>query len=201
MKRAWRVAFVACVVALVAPACGQEESTDLRVEYLEPVQPDLPEVPQIPPPPHPITYPDSSYSVFGLRHRIRQTLDTSVTVTGYIVEIYAPPACEEGETCPRPAAPHFWIADTRGETDDIKRLMVVGYAENQNDIEEAIRQGARGQAQARAEGMTPVPIDLAVGNKVKITGEFSLMSGAGFNSSNGLIEYQGHETTETANPS
>lgn len=201
MKRAWRVAFVACVVALVLPACSEEEGTDLQVEYLDPVQPNLPEVPQIPPPPHPITYPDSSYSVFGVRHKIRTTLDTAVTVTGYIVSIYEPPECEEGETCPRPAAPHFWIADTANETDDMKKLMIVGFAENQNDIEEAIRQGEAGQARARQEGLTPVPIDLAVGNKVKVTGQFAVMSGAGFNSSTGLIEYQGHETLEAANPS
>jgi hypothetical protein len=201
MKRAWRVAFVACVVGLVLPACAEDETTDLQVEYLEPVQPNLPEVPQIPPPPHPVTYPDSSYSVYGLRHRIRTTLDTDVSVTGYITEIYEPPPCEQGETCPRPAAPHFWIADSQGETDDMKRLMIVGYAENQDDIEEARRQGARGQERARADGVVPVPIDLAVGNKIKVTGQFSLMSGAGFNSSNGLVQYGGHETLETANPS
>ena len=43
-------------------------------------------MPTIPPPPHPVQYPDSSYSVFGLRRRAATTMDTDVQVTGYIVE-------------------------------------------------------------------------------------------------------------------
>src|SRR5690606_21157310 len=170
--------------ALPVAACDSSEGPELKVEYLEPVTPNLPEVPQIPPPPHPVTYPDSSYSVYGVRARLRTTLDTEVAVTGYITQIYEPPPCEEGETCPRPAAPHFWIADVQGEVDNTKRLMVVSYAENQDAIEEARRQGAAGQRRALADGRTPVPIDLEVGNRVKVQGDFLLMSGEGFNASN-----------------
>jgi hypothetical protein len=39
-----------------------------------------------------------------------------------------------------------------------------------------------------------VPRDLAVGNKVRVKGHFTLISSGGFNTSNGLLEYASHET-------
>ena len=113
---------------LSAAACGEGGSA--TVEPLPELQPNLPAVPQLPPAPYPVTYPDGSYSVYGIRRRASVTLGHPASVTGYIVSIYAPPECPEGRTCPTPAAPHLWIADTRGETDDQNRLMIAGYAEN-----------------------------------------------------------------------
>jgi predicted acyltransferase (DUF342 family) len=43
-------------------------------------------------------------------------------------------------------------------------------------------------------GDVVVPKDLAVGNKVRVKGHFSLISSGGFNTSNGLVEYASHET-------
>jgi hypothetical protein len=188
-------------LGLLGIGCS-EGSANVTVIEEPPVTPNLPTVPQLPPPPHPTTYPDTSYSVYGLRHRMRNTIDTDVTVTGYVVQIYQPPVCEEDrqEACPRPAAPHMWIADTQGETDDMKRLMVVGYAENQEQIDEAVRDARAGRQQDidPESGQIPIPTDFTVGNKVKVQGRFAQMSGSGFNSSLGVLDYRGHETLEAA---
>lgn len=180
--------------------CGDDAASNIVVERLDDVRPALPEVPTLPPPPHPIQYPDGSFSVYGLRQRLNNTIDTEVTVTGYIVDIYTPPECPKGERCPTPTAPHMWIADTTGEQDMRKRLAVAGYAENQAQIDEAVAEARKGRYKPPPpeSGLLPVPVDLAVGNKVKVTGQFARVSGSGFNISNGLVDYRSHETTETA---
>lgn len=190
-----------CVLTLgMAPitACGGQPAADLTIERLEPPNPNLPSVPTLPPPPHPVQYSDNSYSVYGLRRRETVTMDTDVAVTGYISRIYQAPECPRGHTCPTPAAPHFWIADTRDESDNQKQLMIVGYAENQIAIDEAVELARRGRYEPppAETGMLPIPTDLAVGNKVKINGRFARISGSGFNVSSGLIEYRGYETLE-----
>lgn len=190
------------VPLLVVLACG-ETHTDLNVERLPDVQPNLPAVPTLPPPPHPTTYPDGSYSVYGVRARLRNTIDTELAVTGYIVDIYTPPECDRRHdpNC-RVLAPHMRIADTRGESDPAKTLMVVGYAENQEQIDEAVELHRRGRYEPPPpeSGLLPIPVDFAVGNKVKVTGRFTRISSAGFNNSDGLLEYKGHETLEAVEP-
>src|SRR5262245_39419870 len=94
-------------------ACGEQPASDLTIERLGDVTPRVPNVPQLPPPPHEIQYSDSCYSVYGVRRRSGQTMDQDVCVTGYIIEVYLPPECPEGRTCPPPSAPHMWMADSR----------------------------------------------------------------------------------------
>ena len=76
--------------------------------------------------------------------------------------------------------------------------MVVGYAENQAQIDEAVELAQRGRyvPPDPASGILPIPTDFAVGAKVKATGRFTRISGAGFNSSEGLLEYRGHQILE-----
>ncbi|MCA9615421.1 MAG: hypothetical protein KC586_21845, partial [Myxococcales bacterium] len=62
-------------VALLTALLGCGEESRLNVERLPAVQPSLPAVPTLPTPPHPTTYPDGSYSVWGARARMSQTLD------------------------------------------------------------------------------------------------------------------------------
>ena len=184
-------------VLMLLAACGNEGS-DLVVERLPDVQTNLPAVPTIPPPPHPLQYQDGTHSVYGVRQRIRNTMDTDVEVTGYIVEIYQPPACEE-PPCPVATAPHMWLADTAAEEDAGKRLTVVGYAENQAQIDEAIEDARRGRTQEDLpDGVLPIPTDFAVGAKVKVQGHFTRISGSGFNISDGLLEYRAHTILEAA---
>jgi hypothetical protein len=190
----------AAAVCLFAAACSGSPASDLTIERLPDVSPSLPAVPTLPPPPFPVQLPDQSYTVYGLRRRQAVTMGTDVSVTGYIVEIYAPPECEEGRTCPTPAAPHMWIADTRGEADSAERLMVVSYAENQQQIDEAVDLARRGRYEVDPEevaaGIIPVPVDFFVGNKVVVRGRFARISGSGFNVSEGLLDYAGHTTSE-----
>lgn len=184
------------VLALLLPACGNSSSSNLNVEKLEEVKPSLPEVPTLPPPPYPVQYEDQSYSLYGLRKRARQTLDTDVTMTGYIVEVFTAPECPQGRTCPAPSAPHLWLADSREERDADKRILLTGYAENQAAIDEAVALAARGRTPALEEGQLAIPTDFLVGAKVKITARFARVSGSGFSQSEGLLEYRAHTTIE-----
>jgi hypothetical protein len=195
-----RLCSVLLAIALVPvlASCGEGRASDLTIDELPPVTPSLPNVPTLPPPPYPVTWPDQSYSVYGLRRRESTTMDTDVTATGYIVRVYEPPVCEEGHTCPPAAAPHMWIADARTETDEGHWLMVVGYAENQAAIDEARDNEAHGHAQPSEEesGMTPIPTDFYQGAKLTVRGHFARISSSGFNVSEGLLEYRGHTTVE-----
>ncbi len=183
-------------------ACDGGPAADLVIEPLPEVSPTLPSVPTIPPPPYPIQYPDSSYSVFGIRRRLETTIEHDATITGYIVEIYMPPECPEGRTCPPPTAPNLWIADARDVPADGQRLQVVGYAASQQAIDDVMEDLRRGREQPpeSESGQIPIPTDFLVGNKIKITGRFARVSGAGFNNSLGLLEYRSHETLEAVTP-
>ncbi len=186
-------------IALVPLAnCGEGRNGDLNIEELPSVTPSLPNVPTLPPPPYPVTYPDQSYSVYGLRRRESTTMDTDVNVTAYIARVYAPEECPEGHTCPTPAAPHMWIADARGETDESHMLMVVGYAENQIAIDEARDGELHGHPQEVdvESGQLPIPTDFWPGAKVHVVGHFARISSSGFNVSEGLLEWHSHTTIE-----
>ena len=209
MTRVARVVLVAAVlggIALLA-ACEQTAEAKVQVEKLPDVKPSLPPVPTIPPPPHPVQYDDQSYSVYGLRWHMRRTIDTDVTVTGYIAKVYVPPECppkEAKEKCPTPPAPHIWLADVKGETDETKHLIVADYAESQKAIDDAVASEKKGKPQDPAElaemGMMPIPTDLFEGAKLKVKGRFAYVSGGGFQSSEGVLGYAGHETLEPGTP-
>jgi hypothetical protein len=199
-----------CVLAVTSASvttfagCEQTAAAKVQVEKLPEVKASLPPVPTIPPPPHPIQYSDQSYSVYGLRRALRRTINTEVTVTAYIAKVFVPPECPPKEKCPLPPAPHIWLADTKTETDNSKMLLVGGYAENQKAIEEAIKEAKKGKKAAapapEETGIIPVPTDFFPGAKIKITGRFSYMGGAGFQSSEGVMDYGGHETLEPGTP-
>ncbi len=197
-KRCLLTLLVAAAVLGVLGGCGEQAATDLTIERLPDVNPSLPSVPDLPPPPYDVEYADGSFSVYGVRRRMATTMGTDVAVTGYIVAIYQPPECPEGRTCDPPAAPHLWIADRRDPPEDEDRLMLAGYAENQTQIDEAVELAERGRYEPPdpESGILPIPTDFAVGAKIKVSGRFTRVSGAGFNVSNGMIEYRGHEILE-----
>lgn len=185
--------------AVLSAGCEQVTSAsepETEAEQLPEIVPNLPEVPTLPPPPFPTTYDDDSYSVYGLRSRLAKVLDSDVAVTGYVVDIYEPPKCQKKrkEECPKVAMPHMFIADTADQTDRAEQLIVVGYADNQEQLERA----RRGRRTTTIAGGVVVPKDLAVGNKVRVKGHFTLISSGGFNTSNGLVEYASHDTLDTA---
>jgi hypothetical protein len=196
-RRVWSLSPLLAAVLLCA-ACDSQSGSTVEVEKLPDIKPNLPAVPTLPPPPHPIQYPDSSYSLFGIRKKLKTTMDTELDMTGYVVETYAPPECPEGKTCPQARAPHVYLADTKAETDPAKRILLVGYAENQKVIDETIVEKKKGKYKAPdpESGMLAIPTDLFPGAKIKVKARFTRVSGAGFAQSDGLLDYRGHTTIE-----
>jgi hypothetical protein len=197
MKNARAVAalFLAGAAPL-ASGCGQDEGQAAE----QAIHPNLPAVPSIPAPSQPITYEDGVYSVYGVRKRMRHTMDTEVRVKGWVVEVYMPEHCEAGRTCPPPRMPHCFLADSQNEPDRRKRLTVVGYAVNMDDIWEAqddVRHNREVEQPPEGEGLPPIPTDLNVGNQVIVTGRFTRISGAAFLDSEGLVDYVSHEVVGT----
>ena len=184
--------------SLLSSGCDTASGSSVEVEKLPDIKPNLPAVPTLPPPPYPVQYPDSSYSLFGLRKRIKNTMDTDVDVTAYVVETYQPPECPEGKVCPQARAPHVYLADSKGEADPAKRILLVGYAENQAAIDEAILQKKKGKYKAPdpESGLLPIPTDLFPDAKVKVHARFARVSGSGFAQSDGLLDYRAHTTVE-----
>jgi hypothetical protein len=203
------LSWILCLFAVASfsgglAGCEQTASAKVPVEKLPEVKASLPPVPTIPPAPYPVQYSDQSYSVYGLRRALRRTINTEVTVTAYIAKLYVPPECPPKEKCPLPPAPHIWLGDSKTETDATKMVLVGGYAENQKAIDEAIKEAAKGkkgkEPPPEDTGLVPVPVDLFQGAKIKLKGRFSFMSGAGFQSSEGVLDYGGHETLEPGIP-
>jgi hypothetical protein len=186
MNRARRVWLLSPVfaAALLGTACDTQSTSQVAVEKLPDIKPSLPAVPTLPPAPHPVQYPDSSYSLFGLRKRIKNTMDTDVDVTAYVVETYTPPECPKDKNCPQARAPHVYLA--------------VGYAENQKAIDDAIADVKRGKVKPPdpESGMLPVPTDLFPGAKIKVKARFARVSSSGFAQSDGILDYRGHTTIE-----
>jgi hypothetical protein len=200
------LSWMLCVCSLASLAtlagCEQTASAKVPVEKLPEVKPSVPPVPTIPPAPFPIQYSDQSYSVYGLRRAIRRTINTEVNLTAYIAKVYVPPECPPKEKCALPPAPHIWVADTKGEADPSKQIIVGGYAENQKALDDAMTETKKGKSKAPPEdtGLLPVPTDFFEGAKIKLKGRFTFMSGAGFQSSEGVLDYAGHETLEPGVP-
>lgn len=199
MRIAQRLVIAVVCLACLA-GCGQEgQATGVE----EPtVRPNLPAVPTVPPPPHPINYPDGTYTVYGVRKRIEHTIDTEVKVTGYISWLYVRPECPEGRTCPPGKMPHLRIADTANETDERKTLVLVGYAANQEEIDDAREALERGREPVlpEGEGLPPIPTDFEVGRRGVFEGRFTRVSGSGFLESEGLLDYRRHQLEGTPEP-
>ncbi|MCA9714763.1 MAG: hypothetical protein KC468_08765, partial [Myxococcales bacterium] len=75
---------------------------------------------------------DGSLSIYGLRKSLEENVKegdkgTEIMVKGFVQDIYEPPECPEGETCPPAKQPHIWIADKEEEKGKKRAMMVVGY--------------------------------------------------------------------------
>jgi hypothetical protein len=181
--------------------CEKSQQAKIQVEKLGDIRPSLPEVPTLPPSPYPTQYPDGSHSVYGLRKQLRHVIENQVSVTGFVAKVYEPPPCGKNERCAKASAPHVWIADRPDETEPAKLLLLAGYAENQEQIDEAITRAKKGlPPEMPAEGtrLLPIPADFLKGAKVKVKGRFAYMTGGGFQSSDGVLDYGGHEVIQPA---
>jgi hypothetical protein len=200
------LSWMLCVIAVASfsagtlAGCEGKAEAKIQVEKLPEVHASVPPVPTIPPAPYPVQFSDQSYSVYGLRRALRRTIGTEVNVTAYIAKVFVPPECPPKEKCPLPPAPHIWLADTKTEADPLKQVIVAGYAENQKAIDDAMKESKKSKGKAAAPpedtGLLPIPTDLFPGAKIKLKGRFAFMSGAGFQSSEGVLDYLGHEILE-----
>ena len=190
-----RIVFVCLVCCAVFTGCSEEQlqGEKLVVEEVQGYKPNLPAVPTIPAPSVPEMHADGTYSVYGLRKNIRNAIDTKASVTAYIVRIYEKPECPKGKPC-HTLMPHLFLADEKEEQLDKRLLKLVGYAESFEDMENEKKAARRGRATSRIDDTetTPIVWDWRLGNRYKITGEFTRQSGSGFMETDGLIVYESH---------
>jgi hypothetical protein len=196
MMKIVHIAFSGIMIALLLSACG-EEMTGSRVmtTKVDSYTPDLPPIPQIPTPSVPETYGDGSYSVFGLRKNVAKTVNTNVSVTAYVANLYQRPECPEGRTC-HVMMPHLYLADEKGETLQKRLLRLVGFAQSFKEMEDAREDAEAGrEPEELPEGvyLPPVIWDWREGHKYRIKGSFAHRSGTGFMDADGLLEYKEHE--------
>lgn len=124
---------------------------------------------ELPPPPsfsdmdQPVTNPDGTMTVFGLRKQLDKYLGKDVKVKAYLLEVYQCPPCPKGQTCKLCDQPHFFLGD-KTDTKKEKSLMVVDYLAPKQK-----------------------PPFLTLGKAYEIQGTFSRNSPTGFASSDGLL--------------
>ena len=196
MKQIALVCVFAMACSLVLAGCPEEAvQRTVVVEEVQAYKPNLPSVPKIPKPSVGETHSDGTSSVYGLRKGIEKFIETQMTVTAYIAEIYQKPVCAEGKTC-HTLMPHLFLADEKDEKLKKRHLRLVGYAQSFKEMEDeqAVAEGEEKEEEL-PEGvyLPPVVWDWRLGHKYKVTGRFTRQSGAGFMETDGLLEYGSHE--------
>ena len=198
--RPMKVLVWTAAAALLA-ACGN--TTVLPKEEKAPdFVPNLPAVPTIQVPNVAINFSDGSYSVFGMRKKIKETMLQRIRVTAYVVELYQKPFCAEGKTCPPAKMPHLWLADTMGEKNPKYRLTLVGFADGFQQMAQCKEDAQKGIVQELPEGveLPPCVWDFEQGHKYMVDGWFRMISAAGFQDSDGLLEYKDHKCLDCPPP-
>ncbi|MCB9557629.1 MAG: hypothetical protein H6707_16085 [Deltaproteobacteria bacterium] len=161
--------------AITLNGCESKKQTSFGDE---PTTGSLPQVAvNLPAPPSfkkdhaPETYPDSSYSVYGVRKNEKKTIAQQVRVKGFIIDVYQCPPCPRGSKCAPCKKPHFWLAD-RANTPKDDALLVTDYPPED----------------ARRRKTT-----FDVGTLYIVSGTFAKSSATGFSSSEGLLVYSAAE--------
>jgi hypothetical protein len=143
---------------------------------------DLPPVPSFDPGPIPLTYPDGTLSIVGLKRRQEKYLGQEVKVTAFVTDVYVcPPEIKncKGTGCKNCEKPHFFVGDTADATDD-KSLICSDY----NEPGDKIVPGEPGSDNP------PLDTKKLKGEKIIVDAMYSLSSGAGFKSSDGVLGYK-----------
>jgi hypothetical protein len=168
---------IGCAALLVfALGCSSSE-TGAMIGEGEPTQAKLPQIKvNLPPPPSfekdhaPESYPDGSYSVYGLRKNMKDILNKQVRVKGFLIEVYECPECPKGSECPPCRKPHFYVSDRANGAKD-KALMVVDYPKEDPE--------------------TKKKMEFEAGAQYYVNGTYAKTSGTGFSSSDGLMVFMG----------
>ncbi len=196
----WRhVAFGVAALAIgvvIAAGCDQARQPVVEQELPE-IRPNLPPIPKVPPPRFKIQYQDGTYSVYGLRKRIRQTIEEEVRIQGIVAKIFEPDPCPEGTTCALPPMPHLWLGDEAEETSPFKLIRLVGYAQSQHEMDDAREEAEKLAKRNKTPeppppGLPPLVWDWQLGKRYEIKGRFTRTSGTGFAEPEGLLEYMEH---------
>lgn len=161
--------------ALLISACQTGEGGSLIGDD-ESRQTQLPQIKvNLPPPPSfqkdnpPVTYPDGSFSIYGLRKDMKANLNQHRRVKGFLLEEYDCPECPDKKDknclCRKP---HFWLSDRANGPKD-KALLVTGYP--------------------KKDPKTKKKMKFVTGAQYVVSGVFSKTSGTGFSATDGLIIY------------
>ena len=173
-------------VLLVLPACGpRDEPYKPQPAYSgKPVS--IPDPPTLPAKPNKV---GDAYTVYGAIHYLKSRVHEvevkgkDITIIGYIVKtnMADAPACAvhktgkaDTEGC-KPPVPAFWIADDKGDTK--KMIKVMGFASNFSQVYDAIEKykNAKDNDPLVQDEFLAQPIPRPVPNvdaKVKITGNY-----------------------------
>lgn len=133
---------------------------------------------------------DGSLSIYGLRKSLEENVKegdkgTEIMVKGFVQDIYEPPECPEGETCPPAKQPHIWIADKEEEKGKKRAMMVVGYQFSIPEWE--------------AEQWKDVPdVQFEKGKRYTFKGTFKRFSDTGFADARGLLDFRFYKVVDEA---
>ena len=161
-------------------ACQQQGNS---IGGSESSQGQLPQIKvKLPPPPSfekehaPEKYSDGTYSIYGIRKNMKDTLNKQAKVRAFMLEVYQCPECPKGKECPACERPNFWVSDRANGPKD-KALLVVDYPKKDPE--------------------TKKKMEFTTGVQYYITGVFTKNSGTGFSTSEGLIAYLSSETVSS----
>ena len=173
-------------VALALSGCDDDDAKAKQIEAEEEaarpnVKVELPAPPNFDEGKVDEQYADGAWSAYGLRRHLDEQVEKGkngeeITVRGYVQEIYVPPECPEGEMCPPPKQPHFWITDKPEEKGKKRAMMVVNY---RFTIPEWDAKRWKGEPEVLIEK----------GKQYTIKGKFKRFSDTGFADDRGLLEF------------
>lgn len=133
-----RLVLACLVLPLAVAGCDDKPKVDIQKSEEKDDAPATNVKVELPPSPNfdegksPVQWEDGSFSIYGLRQKLDENVKEGeagkeVQVKGWVQEVYVPPPCPEGETCPPPKQPHVWITDGQGEQGKKRAMMVVNY--------------------------------------------------------------------------
>ena len=158
------------LVLFLLIGCSSSNDTSGRIQSpeaaatseLPPIKVKLPPPPAFDRPHPPEAYGDGAYSVFGLRKNRAKLLNTEVSLTAMVREVYQCKCKANDKSC-RCAKPHFFVVDPEKRRND-DGMLVVDYP------------AAVGRA-----GL------LKAGQTLHISGNYVSASASGFSASDGLV--------------
>ncbi len=167
-----------------APAEGAEAGAQ-KEEQIPNVQVNLPPSPDFQEGKAPEKWEDGSYSIWGLRQNVDENLAAGnngeiIQLKGWVMEVYVPPECPEGEFCPPGKQPHVWITDHEGGKGKKRAMMVVNYRFQIPEWDADRWKGAP-------------EVVLEVGKQYTFKGKFVRFSSTGFAHDQGLLEFDSYQ--------